>query len=178
MAILLGALTMQGITPGTALFKEGSIWVYAIMGGLIIINILMLIQGKVFIKLFANCARIPQTILMPCILVVCCMGAFALGGGSTYEIYAMLGFGVLGYLMKRFGFPVPPMTIGIVLGFLMEQNLRRTFTVYNDDWTVFFRRPVCIVILFMSVLFMFLPQIKAMIDKNKKKKAAVAGAAE
>lgn len=178
MAILLGALTMQGITPGTALFKEGSIWVYAIMGGLIIINILMLIQGKVFIKLFANCARIPQTILMPCILVVCCMGAFALGGGSTYEIYAMLGFGVLGYLMKRFGFPVPPMTIGIVLGFLMEQNLRRTFTVYNDDWTVFFRRPICIVILFMSVLFMFLPQIKSMIDKKKKNKAAAVGAVE
>ena len=172
MAILLGALTMQGITPGTALFKEGSVWVYAIMGGLIIINIIMLIQGKVFIKLFANCARIPQTILMPCILVVCCMGAFALGGGSTYEIYAMLGFGILGYVMKRFSFPVPPMTIGIVLGFLMEQNLRRTFTVYNDDWTIFFRRPLCIVILMLSVLFMALPQLKAMREKKKAKAAA------
>lgn len=175
MAILLGALTMQGITPGTALFSEGSVWVYAIMGGLIIINILMLIQGKVFIKLFANCARIPQSILMPCILVICCMGAFALGGGSTtYEIFVMLGFGILGYVMKRFGFPVPPMTIGIVLGFLMEQNLRRTFTVYNDDWTIFFRRPICILILLLSAFFMALPFIKSAIDRKKQKKAGEA----
>lgn len=166
MAILLGALTMQGITPGTALFEKGSVWVYAIMGGLIVINLLMWLQGSLFIKLFANCARIPQTILMPCILVICCMGAFALGS-TTYEIFVMLGFGLLGYVMKRFDFPVPPMTIGVVLGFLCEQNLRRTMTVYNDDWTIFFRRPICILILGLSVLFMFLPQIKAAIQKRK-----------
>ena len=112
---------------------------------------------------------------MPCILVVCCMGAFALGS-TTYEIFVMLGFGILGYIMKRFDFPVPPMTIGIVLGFLCEQNLRRTLTVYNDDWTIFFRRPICIVILLLCVVFMFMPQIKAAIDKGKKKKAAEASA--
>ena len=173
MAILLGALTMQGITPGTALFKEGSTWVYAIMGGLLVINLIMLLQGKVFIRLFANCARIPQTILMPCILVVCCMGAFALGGGgTTYEIFVMLGFGILGYVMKRFGFPVPPMTIGIVLGFLMEQNLRRTFTVYKDDWTIFFRRPICVLVLLLSAFFMLLPYLKSWQDKRRRAKAA------
>ena len=170
MAILLGALTMQGITPGTALFADGSIWVYAIMGGLLIINLMMWFQGKVFIRVFANAARIPLTIMMPCILVVCCMGAFALGS-TTFEIFTMLGFGLLGYVMKRFDFPIPPMTIGLVLGFLCEQNLRRALLISGDDLSVFFTRPVSLAILLLSALFMFLPQIKGAIEKRRKKAA-------
>ena len=166
MAILLGALTMQGITPGTALFKEGSVWVYAIMGGLLIINLMMWFQGKVFIRAFANASRVPMDIMMPCILVVCCMGAFAMGS-TSYEIFVMLGFGFLGYLMKRFDFPIPPMTIGIVLGFLCEQNLRRSLLLSNDDWSVFVTRPVSLVILLLALLFTFLPQIKGMLEKRK-----------
>ena len=84
----------------------------------------------------------------------------------------MLGFGILGYVMKRFGFPVPPMTIGIVLGFLMEQNLRRTFTVYKDDWTIFFRRPICVLVLLLSAFFMLLPYLKSWQDKRRRAKAA------
>ena len=171
MAILLGALTMQGITPGTALFKEGSVWVYAIMGGLLIINLMMWFQGKVFIRAFANASRIPMDIMMPCILVVCCMGAFAMGS-TSYEIFVMLGFGFLGYLMKRFDFPIPPMTIGIVLGFLCEQNLRRSLLLSNDDWSVFVTRPVSLAILLLALLFTFLPQIKGMLEKRKAAKNA------
>lgn len=171
MAILLGALTMQGITPGTALFKEGSVWVYAIMGGLIIINLMMWFQGKVFIRAFANASRIPMDIMMPCILVVCCMGAFAMGS-TTYEIFVMLGFGLLGYLMKRFDFPIPPMTIGIVLGFLCEQNLRRSLLLSNDDWSVFVTRPVSLGILLLALLFTFLPQIKSYLENRKAAKNA------
>ena len=171
MAILLGALTMQGITPGTALFKEGSVWVYAIMGGLLIINLMMWFQGKVFIRAFANASRVPMDIMMPCILVVCCMGAFAMGS-TSYEIFVMLGFGFLGYLMKRLDFPIPPMTIGIVLGFLCEQNLRRSLLLSNDDWSVFVTRPVSLAILLLALLFTFLPQIKGMLEKRKAAKNA------
>lgn len=78
MAIMLGALTMQGITPGAKLFSEGSVWVYAIMGGLFLINIFMLLQGIVFIRLFVNVSRIPENILLPCIVVLCVMGSFAI----------------------------------------------------------------------------------------------------
>ena len=165
-AVLLGALTMQGVIPGKALFSEGSVWVYAIMGGLIIVNLIMLLQGSLLIHLFANVTRVPLTVLMPCIVATCFMGAYALGN-STYEIMVMIAFGMLGYIMKRFDFPIPPLTIALVLGSLCESNLRRSLLVSHDDWTVFFTRPVCILILLLAVAFMMLPTINKWLQEKK-----------
>jgi len=164
MAILLGALTMQGIIPGPALFSQGSIWVYVIMGGLILVNIFMFLQGAVLIRLFANISKIPQMIMIPCIIVVCCMGAFAMSN-STFEIAVMLFFGGLGFIMKTFGFPIPPMTIAMVLGALCETNLRRSLILSKDNWAIFVTRPVSIIILLISLLMLFLPQIKLAVEK-------------
>ncbi len=165
-AVLLGALTMQGVIPGKQLFSEGSIWVYAIMGGLIVVNLVMLLQGSVMIRLFANVTRVPLTVLMPCIVVTCFMGAYALGN-STFEIVVMIAFGMIGYLMKRFDFPIPPLTIALVLGSLCESNLRRSMLVSHNNWAVFVTRPVSVLILLLAVAFMLIPTINKFLQERK-----------
>lgn len=170
-AIMLGALTMQGITPGPHLFEKGSVWVYAIMGGLFAINIFLLIQGLLFSKGFANISRIPKIIMVPCIIVVCCMGGFAIGN-TTFQISILIAFGFLGFLMKTYNFPIPPLTIGIVLGTLFETNLRRSLTLSDGNFLVFVQRPISLAILLISFGFLFLPNIKALIEKNKPKRKA------
>ena len=125
MAILLSALTMQGITPGANLFSSGSFWVYAVMGGLFLINLFMLLQGNLCISLFAQVSRIPQSIMTPCIVVMCVMGSFAINN-NIFECFVMIVFGIIGFFMKKFGFPVTPLCIALVLGKLFETNLRRS----------------------------------------------------
>lgn len=175
-AIMLGALTMQGITPGSQLFSGENIWVYAIMGGLLIINIFMLVQGLVFSRAFANISRVPMIIMVPCIITVCCMGGFAIGN-TTFEVSLLIAFGIVGYLMRRFNFPIPPLTIGLVLGNLFETNLRRSLVLSGGSASIFFTRPACLIILILSVAFAFMNEIKAGIRmlKNRGKASAAQG---
>ena len=161
---------MQGVTPGAKLFSEGSIWVYAIMGGLFVINIFMLIQGSVFIKLFVNVTRVPENILLPCIVVLCTMGGFAISN-SMWEVTVLIVFAFLGYLMKKFGIPVIPFTIALVLGNLCETNMRRSLMVSYGDPSIFFTRPICCGVLILSVFLLIYPSLKKLFLTLKGKKA-------
>lgn len=169
MAILLSALTMQGITPGANLFSSGSFWVYAIMGGLFIINVFMLIQGSLCINLFTQVSKIPQSIMTPCIVVMCVMGSFAINN-NIFECFVMIVFGIIGYFMKRFGFPITPLCIALVLGTLFETNLRRSLILSKGNPFVFLTRPISCLILILAVFMLFFPIISNMLStKNKKK---------
>ncbi len=125
VAVLFGALTMQGITPGPELFTGDRFWIASIMGGLLIINIFMLIQGSMFIKAFVKVTKVPFSILVPCLMILCTLGAFAVVN-SVFDVFLMLAFGIAGYYLKKFEFPLPPLTIALVLGSLTENNLRRS----------------------------------------------------
>ncbi|MGI6699765.1 MAG: tripartite tricarboxylate transporter permease [Christensenellales bacterium] len=176
-AIMLGALTMQGIVPGSQLFSSGNIWVYAIMGGLLLINLFMFFQGLLFSRAFANISRVPTIIMIPCIIAVCCMGGFAIGN-TTFEVSLLIAFGLIGYLMRRFDFPIPPMTIGLVLGELFETNLRRSLVLSDGSSNIFFTRPGSLIILILSLVFAFMPEIKALLAKNKLNKQTIRGNGE
>ena len=160
VAVLLSAMTMQGITVGTQLFTSGNPWVYIIMGGLVVINLFMLFQGSVFIKAFANVTRVPLSIIMPIVAI----------GNSHFDIRIMLVFGLVGFLMKRFKFPIPPLTIGLVLGKLMESNLRRSLLLSGGSFSIFITRPFSLVILIISFASLFYPMIRAAIAKKKEAK--------
>lgn len=169
VAVLLSALTMQGITVGTQLFTGGNPWIYIIMGGLVLVNIFMLLQGSLFIQAFANVTRVPLTVILPIITVLCVMGTFAISN-SAFDIRIMLVFGVLGFLMKRFQFPIPPLTIGLVLGNLMETNLRRSLLLSGGSFSIFFTRPFSLVILVISFASLFYPMIRSARKKRAEKK--------
>ena len=168
MAILLSALTMQSITPGANLFSSGSFWVYAIMGGLFFINIFMFIQGSACIRLFAQVSKIPQSIMTPCIVVMCMMGAFAINN-NIFECFVMIAFGLIGFFMKGFGFPVTPLCIALVLGKLFETNLRRSLILSSGNPFVFVTRPISCAILILAVFMLFFPILSNMVAEKRMK---------
>lgn len=167
MAIMLSALTMQGITPGANLFARGSMWVYIIMGGLFVINLFMLFQGNLFMKLFTKVAKIPQSIMTPCIILMCVMGAFAINN-NIFECFVMIAFGLIGFFMKKFGFAITPLCISLVLGHLFETNLRRSLILSKGNWSVFFTRPISAIIFSLAIFMLFFPIINNSIIRKRK----------
>lgn len=170
VAVLLGALTMQGITPGISLFSSNSIWVYAIMGGLLLINVFMLLQGHLFIRGFVNIIKVPVIIMLPCIVVLCSVGSFAISN-VMFDVFVMAAFGLIGYAAKKLDFPIAPLPIGLVLGNLTETNLRRSLMISGGNPLIFFTRPISAVILAVSFISLLMPYIRKMIDKKKAAKA-------
>lgn len=170
VAVLLGALTMQGISPGADLFTSGNNWVYIIMGGLFLVNAFMLLQGVAMIRIFANVIRVPAVILQPIITVLCVMGAFAIAN-SPMDVMIMIIGGLFGYFCKRFDFPIAPMTIGLVLGYLTETNLRRSLLISGGSLSIFFTRPVSLIIMLIALASLLYPFIREALEKRKAKKA-------
>lgn len=157
VAVLLGALTMQGITPGFALFNDGSTWVWAIMLGLLVINIFMFLQGQLFIRLFVNVTKVPIIVLLPCIVVATVMGSFAIAN-TTFDVFVMIAFGLIGYVLRCLNFPISPFVIGLVLGEIAEVNLRRSMMIGGP--TIFFTRPISLAIILVSLVMLCMPLIK------------------
>ena len=166
VAVLFGALTMQGIYPGPELFTSGRFWVNCIMGGLLVINIFMLLQGTFFIKAFANVSRVPFSILIPSVLILCTLGSFAIVN-STFDVFVMIVFGIAGYFLKRFDYPIPPLAIGLVLGELTERNLRRALIISQGQVSTFFTRPISAVVLAIALFSVVYPIIKKAVLKHK-----------
>jgi len=164
VAVLLGALTMQNIIPGPSLFSSDNIWVYCIMGGMLLINIFMFFQGSVFIRVLANIVKVPVVILLPCILLLSTIGSFAISN-VVFDVSIMLVFGLLGYFMKTDGFPFPPLVISLVLGNFMETSLRRSLILSKGSIRIFFTRPICALILAVAVLSLIYPIIKSVIAR-------------
>jgi putative tricarboxylic transport membrane protein len=168
VAVLIGALTMQGIVPGPSLFKEGSIWVFVIIGGLFLINIIMLIQGLSFIRIFANIIKVPVKILTPSIMILCMVGAFSITLNS-YNIIIMIFFGILGYILRTNDFPFAPLIIALVLGNLMESNLRRSLMLSQGDPSIFFTKPISLLIITLALLSLLYPLLRKLVVKIKNK---------
>ncbi len=168
VAVLIGALTMQGIIPGPSLFEQGSSWVYAIMGGLLLVNVFMLIEGITFTRLFANLIKVPLPILIPSILMFCVVGAYSIASNS-FNITLMMVFGIVGYILKKFDFPMAPFIIALVLGKLMESNLRRSLILSQGDASVFFTRPISLTIMVLAILSLAYPMIRKFMEDRKKK---------
>ena len=149
-AVLMGALTIQGLAPGTQLFTKYAEMTYGVLVGFLVIQVLMFFMGKLATKTFAQLTRIPYYILLPMVLVFCVVGAYSCSNNLT-DILVAIVFGIIGYVAPKFHFPTTPMLIGIVLGNLAEQNLGRTLSVYGDA-SIFFQRPDSIVFMCLSVL--------------------------
>jgi putative tricarboxylic transport membrane protein len=158
-AVLMSALMVKGVIPGPELFTQDKFWVYSIMLGLFIINIFMFVQGNLLTRIFSNVTKVSFKILIPCVMVLCTVGAFSMNN-SIFDVFIMIIFGFVGYLMRRFNFPLPPLTIGMVLGMLTETNLQRSLIMSNGSMSIFFTRPLSVIFLIIALLSLFTPFIK------------------
>ena len=149
-AVLMGALTIQGLSPGSQLFVKYADMTYGVLVGFIVIQILMFFLGKLAIKTFSHLTKIPYYILLPMVMGFCVVGAYACSNNTT-DILVAIVFGVIGYLAPKFDFPTTPMLIGIVLGNLAEQNLGRTLSVYGTP-AILIQRPISLFFLVLSLI--------------------------
>ncbi len=156
-AVLLGAFMLHDLVPGPLLFKNNPDIVYGIFSALILANMIMLILGVYGNRLFIKVVSVPEAIMYPLILAIAVIGSFAVSG-SMFDVAACIGFGVIGWLFKRYGFPVAPIVLGIVLGKMVEENFRRA--VMMDGYSVFYTDKLAFVVLLISFLSFVWPLYK------------------
>ena len=151
VAILLGTLMANGLTPGPNLFQEHGLTLYAIMVGLVFINIFMYLQGKYLIGFFAKVTKIPSEILIPIIVVFCFAGSYSIKS-SMFDLYISIAFGIIAYILVKLKFSTIPVLLGLVLGALTESNLRRTLIISQGSLSIFVKRPISLAFLIVLVI--------------------------
>lgn len=153
-AVLIGALQLHDITPGPLLFQSNPEIVYGIFASLIIANAIMLVLGLYGVRYFAKVVEVPASVLFPMILAIALIGSFAVRS-SFFDVGACFAFGVIGWIFKRYNYPVAPIVLGIVLGGLLEENFRRA--VMMEGPTVFLTQPLAATMLAIAGLLFLWP---------------------
>jgi putative tricarboxylic transport membrane protein len=149
-AILLGGFMIHGISPGPLLFDTQGVLVYGIFAALVICNIAMIIAMFGGMRYFVRILSVPKHILLPVIVALCVIGAFGLNN-RVFDIWTMLAFGVLGWLMKKASMQTTPLLLGFILGPIIEVNLRRGLMKSRGDFMPFFTEPISGTILLLTV---------------------------
>lgn len=158
-AILLGALTMKGITAGPLLFNTEGDLVYSIFVALLIANVVMLLMMFLGMRGFVKLLSTPKIYLLPIVMLMCLVGAFAVNN-RMFDMWCVLFFGVLGYLLKKAEIPFAPLVMGFILGPTIELYLRRASMLNEGDLTPFFTRPIPAVFLLVAIAVVMMTVIK------------------
>lgn len=151
VAIMLSALMINGLNPGLSLFTTQGDIMYAIMIGLIFVNLFMLLQGKCLTRLFAKVVSVPQEILTPIIVIFCFAGAYSVNK-NYFDVGVALVFAVIAWLLRKLDMPPVPILLGMVLGNMTETNFRRALLISNGSPTVFVSSIYCIIFVVLIVL--------------------------
>ena len=172
VAIMLSALMINGLNPGLSLFTTDGDIMYAIMLGLILVNLFMFIQGKFLTTLFAKVVSIPQEILTPIIVIFCFAGAYSVNE-NYFDVAVALVFGILAWILRKLDLPPVPILLGLVLGRMTETNFRRALLISNGDPSIFLSSIYCKIFLALIII-----AVGAIVrGKWKEQKAAKAAAA-
>ena len=147
VAIMLSALMINGLNPGLSLFTTQGDIMYAIMLGLLFVNLFMLLQGKYLTKLFAKVVSIPQEILTPIIVIFCFAGAYSVNK-SYFDVAVTLTFAVIAWLLYKLDFPI---LLGLVLGNMTETNFRRALLISEGNPSIFVSSPYCIAFIILII---------------------------
>lgn len=159
-AIMIGALFIHGLNPGPMLMIDKPDMFWFIVGALMTANFFMLIFGLTGIRVFTKIVEMPRVVLIPLILLLSIVGAFAVNNSIT-DVYWMLGFGVLGYFMRHYDYPLGPVILGVILSRLLDDNWRRAIISEREDLGQFLygvvTSPLSLV-LFIAVIMIFVSQ--------------------
>jgi putative tricarboxylic transport membrane protein len=144
-AVLLAAMLIHGVQPGPLIMVQNPQFVYDVVAMMLFASIGILIYGLTLTKLLVKVLQVPQTLVMPVVFVLCTVGSFAIAS-RFFDILVMLAFGVIGFLLRRLNYPMAPLVLGIVLGDLLDKNLRRGLVLSDGDPSPFFLRPISFVL--------------------------------
>ena len=166
-AIFLGVLILHGIEPGPMLLIEEEAVVVSIILALTASTILASLFGLMVTRQLSMITLVDVNILVPSVVSVALVGVYALKGEFGDVILAMV-FGVIGYLMIRFGFPRITLVIALVLGELAERSYHQSLAMADDDWTVFFTREISLILFIVTMLCLLLPALRYLFSRRKK----------
>jgi putative tricarboxylic transport membrane protein len=166
MAVIMGGLMIFGLIPGPMLFKEHADFVWGLIGSCWIGNIVGFFVVLAFAPLFASILKIRFAIIMPIIVYVCAIGAYAVNN-RVIDIYYMIGFGVVGYLFKKLDYPLAPLVLALVLGDLAESALRQALLISGGSPLVLIKPPIALPIMIAAIIIFFWPTISGFIRKAR-----------
>jgi putative tricarboxylic transport membrane protein len=167
MALLLGAFIVHGLQPGPLLMVQKPDLFWGIVASMYIGNIMLLIMNLPLIGLWVQVLKVPYRILFPLILLFCVIGVYSISG-AIFDIYVMIAFGVLGYLMRKLGYEPAPLVLAFVLGPMMEVNLRRSLILSDGSFSIFMEKPIslaCLVLALALLASAILPALRARREK-------------
>ncbi|TCK16458.1 tripartite tricarboxylate transporter permease [Marinobacterium mangrovicola] len=167
-AILLGALMLYNIQPGPMMFSEQPVIVGGLIASLYLGNLVLLALNLPLAGVFARVLTVPKWVLVPCIAMLAFVGVFQLHS-DLHAIYLMLGIGIFGYLLRKFGFSLAPIVLGFVLGGLMEQNLRRALAISGGETGILWESALSIGLWIAAIIVMVAPWL---LGRLKSKSAA------
>ena len=162
MALMVGAFILQGITPGPNVINDEPALFWGIIASMWIGNLLLVLLNLPLIGLWVKMLTIPYRVLFPAIVIFACIGCYSINS-NVFDVYGIVFFGLLGYVLIRLGCEPAPLLLGFVLGPLLEEHFRRAMIISRGDFTVFVTRPISAVLLALAlgvVILAFLPSLR------------------
>ena len=169
-AILLGALLIHGVTPGPMMVSEHPGLFWGVIASMYIGNFILLLLNLPFVPIFANILRIPKTILLPLVMLFCLTGMYSVNN-SMFDVWMMLLFGALGFLMRQWAYEGAPLLLGLVLGPKLEVAFRQSLMISQGDFEVFISRPISLAFLLATLLFLIVPLLRRALRRSKNRPA-------
>ena len=160
MALMLGALMIQGITPGPNVVTEQPDLFWGVIASMWIGNVILVLLNLPLIGLWVRLLTVPYHLLFPAIVAICCIGVYSISN-STFDVLTMAFFGLVGYLLIKLDCEPAPLLLGFVLGPMLETNLRRAMLISRGDATVFFTRPISAGLLLLTLLMLIIVLVPA-----------------
>ena len=167
MALLLGAFIIHGLQPGPLMMSQNPGIFWGIIASMYVGNIMLLVLNMPLIGMWVQVLKAPYKILFPLILMFCIVGVFA-SGNAVFDVFVMIATGVLGYLMRKFGYEAAPLVLAFVLGPMLENNLRKGLILSEGNFDIFVTRPISLACLVVAALLLVAPLLPALRKKREK----------
>ena len=158
-AMIFAALLLHGLRPGPLLFTENPALIWGVIASMYIGNVMLLVLNLPLIGLFVQMLRVPYPILAPLIILFCLVGAYSVNN-SLVDVWILIGFGILGYFIRRLHFDAAPLILALILGPIMENSLRQSLMASRGDFSVFFARPISAALLVLACVLVLLPALR------------------
>ncbi|CAG7628408.1 tripartite tricarboxylate transporter permease [Paenibacillus allorhizosphaerae] len=157
-AIMMGAFIMYNIQPGPLLFSDHPQLAWGVIASMFVGNLMLLILNMPLVKVFAKVIETPAKYLLPLIIVFSVFGVYAVQY-STFDLMLIMICGLVGYYLPKHDFPLAPLVLGLILGPMMENNMRRALTISNGDFMIFLQKPISVIFLIIGLLWVLIPLV-------------------
>lgn len=161
----MGAFIMYNIQPGPLLFEEHPDVAWGLIASMFLGNLMLLVLNMPLVRVFAKIIQTPKRFLLPIIIAISFFGVYAVQY-TTFDLFLLLGCGIAGYFFAKNDFPVAPLVLALVLGPMIENNMRRALTISNGEYSIFVAKPLSLVFLIIAVLWILIPILMKLRGKN------------